>query len=83
MARVPSSGSRRSISLNCRCDDLASSKKYPTASAADEPAPLTPARHQPRATRIDLRRSMRRNITRGGEPVVLAYKGKKPRKTSW
>ena len=33
-----------------------------------------------RATRIDLRRSIRRNIARGGEPLVLAYKGKKPRK---
>ena len=33
-----------------------------------------------RATRIDLRRSIRRNITRGGEPFVLAYKGRKPRK---
>jgi hypothetical protein len=33
-----------------------------------------------RATRIDLRRSIRQNIARGGEPFVLAYKGKKPRK---
>ncbi len=33
-----------------------------------------------RTTRIDLRRSIRRNLTRGGEPFVLAYKGKKPRK---
>ena len=33
-----------------------------------------------RASRIDLRRSIRRNITRGGEPFVLAYKGKKPKK---
>ena len=33
-----------------------------------------------RPSRIDLRRSIRRNITRGGEPFVLAYKGKKPRK---
>jgi uncharacterized protein len=33
-----------------------------------------------RPTRIDLRRSIRRNINRGGEPFVLAYKGKKPRK---
>jgi uncharacterized protein with von Willebrand factor type A (vWA) domain len=27
---------------------------------------------------VDLRRSIRRNITRGGEPIVLAYKGRKP-----
>jgi uncharacterized protein len=33
-----------------------------------------------RASRIDLRRSIRCNITRGGEPFVLAYKGKKPKK---
>jgi uncharacterized protein len=33
-----------------------------------------------RPTRIDLRRSIRRNINRGGEPFVLAYKGKKARK---
>ena len=33
-----------------------------------------------RPTRIDLRRSIRRNLTRGGEPFVLAYRGKKPRK---
>jgi uncharacterized protein with von Willebrand factor type A (vWA) domain len=32
------------------------------------------------AARIDLRRSMRRSITYGGEPIVLAYKGRKPRK---
>jgi len=33
-----------------------------------------------RACRIDLRRSIRRSIAHGGEPVVLAYKGRKPRK---
>jgi hypothetical protein len=33
-----------------------------------------------RAPRIDLRRIIRRNITRGGEPIVLAYRGKKPKK---
>ena len=32
------------------------------------------------ADRIDLRRSIRRSISRGGEPIVLAYKGKKPKK---
>jgi uncharacterized protein len=32
------------------------------------------------AARIDLRRSIRRSITYGGEPIVLAYKGQKPRK---
>jgi uncharacterized protein len=32
------------------------------------------------AARIDLRRSIRRSITYGGEPIVLAYKGRKPRK---
>ncbi len=32
------------------------------------------------AGRIDLRRSIRRSIAYGGEPIVLAYKGKKPRK---
>jgi uncharacterized protein len=30
--------------------------------------------------RVDLRRSIRRNITRGGDLVVLAYKGRKPQK---
>jgi hypothetical protein len=33
-----------------------------------------------RASRIDLRRSIRRCIAYGGEPLVLAYKGKKPKK---
>jgi uncharacterized protein len=33
-----------------------------------------------RADRIDLRRSIRRSISHGGEPIVLAYKGKKPKK---
>ena len=32
------------------------------------------------ADRIDLRRSIRRSIMHGGEPIVLAYKGRKPRK---
>ena len=32
------------------------------------------------AERVDLRRSIRRSIMRGGEPIVLAYKGRKPRK---
>ena len=32
------------------------------------------------ADRVDLRRSIRRSIMRGGEPIVLAYKGRKPRK---
>ena len=30
--------------------------------------------------RIDLRRSIRRSISRGGEPIVLAYTSKKPKK---
>jgi uncharacterized protein with von Willebrand factor type A (vWA) domain len=30
------------------------------------------------AGRVDLRRSIRRNITRGGDPITLAYKGRKP-----
>jgi hypothetical protein len=30
--------------------------------------------------RIDLRRSIRRSIMGGGEPIVLAYKGRRPRK---
>jgi hypothetical protein len=33
-----------------------------------------------RRSQVDLRRSIRRNITRGGEPFALAYKGKKPKK---
>jgi len=32
------------------------------------------------ADRVDLRRSIRRSIPCGGEPVVLAYKGRKPKK---
>jgi uncharacterized protein with von Willebrand factor type A (vWA) domain len=32
--------------------------------------------------RVDLRRSIRRSIALGGEPIVLAYKGKKPKKNS-
>jgi len=32
------------------------------------------------ADRVDLRRSIRRSIAHGGEPIVLAYKGRKPRK---
>jgi uncharacterized protein len=32
------------------------------------------------AARIDLRRSIRRSIAYGGEPIALAYKGRKPRK---
>ena len=32
------------------------------------------------AERVDLRRRIRRSIMRGGEPIVLAYKGRKPRK---
>src|ERR1700733_2043617 len=32
------------------------------------------------ADRVDLRRSIRRSIMRGGEPIVLAYKARKPRK---
>ena len=30
--------------------------------------------------RVDLRRSIRRSITHGGEPIRLAYKGRKPQK---
>ena len=37
-------------------------------------------RIQAQRDRIDLRRSIRQNITRGGDPVVLAYKGRKPQK---
>lgn len=33
------------------------------------------------AFRIDLRRSIRRSIALGGEPIVLAYKARKPRKS--
>ena len=33
-----------------------------------------------RTARIDLRRSIRRSIGYGGEPIVLAYKGRKPNK---
>jgi uncharacterized protein with von Willebrand factor type A (vWA) domain len=32
------------------------------------------------ADRVDLRRSIRRSIMHGGEPIILAYKGRKPRK---
>jgi uncharacterized protein with von Willebrand factor type A (vWA) domain len=32
------------------------------------------------ADRVDLRRSIRRSITHGGEPIALAYKGRKLRK---
>jgi uncharacterized protein len=32
------------------------------------------------ADRVDLRRSIRRNINHGGDPIVLTYKGKKPQK---
>ena len=32
------------------------------------------------AERVDLRRSIRRNISHGGDPVFLAYKGRKPQK---
>ena len=32
------------------------------------------------ADRVDLRRSIRRSIAYGGEPIALAYKGRKPRK---
>jgi uncharacterized protein with von Willebrand factor type A (vWA) domain len=32
------------------------------------------------ADRIDLRRSIRRSIMHGGDPIVLAYKGRRPRK---
>jgi uncharacterized protein with von Willebrand factor type A (vWA) domain len=37
-------------------------------------------RIQAQRDRIDLRRSIRQNITRGGDPMVLAYKGRKPQK---
>lgn len=33
------------------------------------------------AARVDLRRSIRRSISHGGEPIVLAFKSRKPRKT--
>ncbi len=32
------------------------------------------------ADRVDLRRSIRRSVTRGGDPIVLAYKARKPQK---
>jgi hypothetical protein len=32
------------------------------------------------ADRVDLRRSIRRSIMHGGEPIVLAYKGRRPRR---
>ena len=32
------------------------------------------------ADRVDLRRSIRQSIAYGGDPIVLAYKGRKPRK---
>jgi hypothetical protein len=32
------------------------------------------------ADRVDLRRSIRRSVMYGGEPIVLAYKGRRPRK---
>ncbi|MFZ1134129.1 MAG: VWA domain-containing protein [Candidatus Korobacteraceae bacterium] len=32
------------------------------------------------ADRVDLRRSIRRNISHGGDPIRLAYKGRKPQK---
>jgi uncharacterized protein with von Willebrand factor type A (vWA) domain len=32
------------------------------------------------AERVDLRRSIRRSIAYGGEPIALAYKGRKPKK---
>jgi uncharacterized protein with von Willebrand factor type A (vWA) domain len=34
-----------------------------------------------RIGRVDLRRSIRRSISHGGEPIALAYKSRKPRKT--
>ena len=37
-------------------------------------------RIQAHRDRVDLRRSIRRNVTRGGDPMVLAYKGRKPQK---
>jgi len=37
-------------------------------------------RIQAHGDRVDLRRSIRRNVTRGGDPMVLAYKGRKPQK---
>jgi uncharacterized protein with von Willebrand factor type A (vWA) domain len=33
-----------------------------------------------RACRVDLRRTIRKSITSGGDPIVLAYKQKKPRR---
>lgn len=32
------------------------------------------------ADRVDVRRTIRRNVTRGGDPIVLAYKGRKRQK---
>ena len=32
------------------------------------------------ADRVDVRRTIRRSISRGGDPIVLAFKGRKPRK---
>ena len=32
------------------------------------------------AERVDLRRTIRRSIPRGGDPIVLAFRGRKPRK---
>ncbi|MGB8888455.1 MAG: VWA domain-containing protein [Candidatus Korobacteraceae bacterium] len=32
------------------------------------------------ADRVDVRRTIRRNVTRGGEPILLAYKGRKRQK---
>lgn len=37
-------------------------------------------RIQAHGDRVDLRRSIRRNVTRGGDPLLLAYKGRKPQK---
>ena len=36
--------------------------------------------HMDRACRIDLRRTIRRSIAHGGDPMVLVHKSKKPRK---
>jgi hypothetical protein len=33
-----------------------------------------------RAERVDVRRTIRRSIPRGGDPIVLAFRGRKPRK---
>ena len=37
-------------------------------------------KHRSRGDRIDLRRSIRRSIATGGEPMALAYKARKPEK---